>query len=177
MSCNNDGICQGWETSSCHDCGSHWNPSFDEIESFLENGAVQLTGRVNPNDPVIGCIQKCQPLTCNALNCEKLMCYAQCFCQVYESPVFDPLKNPGLSSVFKIKFCIQPVIDNNLSKDKVVYNIASVFTEIYSVLKKLRNSGELTTNVKTKEFLDSSKKKIVLQINCLLVLIVIRSQL
>gem|GEM_PF-3515256 len=98
-------------------------------------------------------------MTCNPTNCEKLTCYAKCACKTYESPVFDPSTFPGLTSAFKLKFCIVPVMENNIVDDKIVYNIASVFTEIYNVLQNLRNSGQMAVNVKTKEFLDSSLKK------------------
>jgi hypothetical protein len=49
-------------------------------------------------------------------------------------------------------------MDNKISKNKTVYNIASIFSEIYGVIQNLRNSGQMSINVKTKEFLDTSKK-------------------
>jgi len=61
--------------------------------------------------------------------------------------------------VFKIKFCVVPVMEHNLTTTKSVYNIAAIFTEIYNVLQNLRNSGQMMENVKTKEFLDSSLKE------------------
>ncbi len=159
LSCNNDGVCQNWETTTCPDCLSNGNPDFEEIQSLLQNAAEQSNDQISQDDPVLGCFQKCQSLPCNAMNCDKLVCYAKCSCQVYESPIFDAMEYPGLSSAFKIKFCIIPVIDNKLSTNKFVYNIASIFMEIHNVLQNLRNSGQLSTNVKTKEFLDSSKKE------------------
>jgi hypothetical protein len=74
---------------------------------------------------------------------------------LYESPTFNPDKNPGLTSIFKIKFCVAPVMENNISNSKTVYNIAAIFTEIYNVLQNLRNSGQMAVHVKTKEFLDN----------------------
>jgi hypothetical protein len=46
-------------------------------------------------------------------------------------------------------------MENTLSNNKTVHNIAAVFTEIYNVLQNLRNSGQMAINVKTKEFLDN----------------------
>lgn len=159
VSCNNDGICQSWETTTCFDCINEWgNPDFEEIQSMLTNAAEQSTGQIDADDPVLGCFQKCEWLACNATNCDKLVCYAKCACQTYDSPVFDPTTNPGLTSVFKIKFCIMPVMENKITRNKTVHNIASIFSEIYGVLQNLRNSGQLSINVKTKEFLDTSKK-------------------
>jgi len=160
VSCNNDGICDSWETTTCPDCTTQsWSQDFEEIQSLLENMAEQSDDEINIDDPVLWCFQKCQSLPCNATNCDKLVCYAKCSCQVYQSPIFDPLEMPWLTSVFKIKFCIIPVMENKLDSNKTVYNIASIFSEIHNVLQNLRNSGQMTTNVKTKEFLDSSKKE------------------
>ena len=159
VSCNNDGICQSWETTTCSDCINEWgNPDFEEIQSMLNNAAEQSNGQIDPEDPVLWCFQKCQTLPCNAINCDKLTCYAKCACKTYDSPMFDPITNPWLTSIFKIKFCIIPVMDNKISKNKTVYNIASIFSEIYGVIQNLRNSGQMSINVKTKEFLDTSKK-------------------
>jgi hypothetical protein len=52
-----------------------------------------------------------------------------------------------------------PVQENITTKEKMVYSISSIFAELYNVLQNLRNSGELTVSVKTKEFLDTSYKE------------------
>lgn len=160
ISCNNDWVYQDWESLDCPDNQSNgtWElPPIDEIEELL-NWAQQWTWGNDIDPQVLSCFQKCQDVPCNAMSCDKIMCYAKCACQVYESPYYDPWVTPGLTSVFKINFCIIPVINNPVSKDKTVYNINSVFSEIYFILKWLRNSGELTINKKTKEFLDTSLK-------------------
>lgn len=160
LSCNADNICQSWETPDCIDCIAEWtwNTTFEEIEQLL-NDAQQSWSGAGVDDQTLGCFQSCQQVPCNAMSCDKIVCYAKCACQVYESPVFDPSITPWLTSVFKIKFCIVPVLENQTTKNKMVYNIASIFTEIYNVLQNLRNSGELAVSVKTKEFLDTSYKK------------------
>jgi len=159
--CNNDGICDPWESTTCPDCISQWgNPDFEEIQDFLENLIDSDNGQINTDDPILSCYQKCQQLSCNPTNCDKLTCYAKCSCQVYSSPTYDPNINPGLTSIFQLKFCIIPVMENKITSNKIVYNIAAVFSEIYNVIQNLRNSGQLSTNVKTKEFLDTSKKDI-----------------
>lgn len=160
VSCNKDGICQTWETTTCPDCiNEWWNTDFEEIEALLNNAAEQSTGQVSPDDPILWCFQKCQSLPCNPLNCDKLVCYANCSCLTYDSPMFDPIKSPGLSSIFKIKFCPIPVMENKMTRNKTVYNIESIFRELHAVLENLKNSGQLSINTKTKEFLDSGKKK------------------
>lgn len=159
MSCNLDWACQNWETSDCEDCIGEWlwNTDFEEIEELL-NAAQQEWWNIDNMADELWCFQTCQTLPCNATSCDKMVCYAKCSCQVYESPIFNPVENPGLTSVFKIKFCIVPVMENKMNKWRTVYNLASVFTEIYNVLQNLRNSWEMTINVKTKEFLDTSLK-------------------
>ncbi len=160
MSCNLDGQCQNRESTDCEDCINEWwwNTDFEEIEELL-NAAQQSSWDLDDLANELWCFQTCQTLPCNATSCDKLVCYAKCSCQVYESPTFDPLENPWLSSVFKIKFCIVPVMENKMNEWRTVYNLASVLTEIYNVLQNLRNSWELAINVKTKEFLDSSLKE------------------
>ncbi len=160
MSCDLDWVCQNWESSDCEDCVNEWwgNTDFEEIEALL-NAAQQSSWDLDDMADELWCFQTCQTLPCNATSCDKLVCYAKCSCQMYESPTFDPVQNPWLTSVFKIKFCIVPVMENKMNKWKTVYNLASVLTEVYNVLQNLRNSGELAINVKTKEFLDSSLKE------------------
>lgn len=159
-SCNMDNQCQSWESNDCSDCIGQWqwDDSFDQIEQLL-NDAQQLWSWDEINEQVLWCFQSCQNVPCNAMSCDKLVCYAKCACQVYESPIFDPSITPGLTSVFKINFCIVPVQENTTTKDKMVYTVSSIFTELYNVLQNLRNSGELAVSVKTKEFLDTSYKE------------------
>lgn len=159
ISCNLDNICQDWETPDCRDCIGEWmwDTTFDEIEALL-NAAQQTWADLSANNQVLWCFQQCESVPCNAMSCDKIVCYAKCSCKLYESPIFDPLVTTGLTSVFKIKFCMIPVVENNLTKNKIVYNITSIFTEIYNVLQNLRNSGEMAVHVKTKEFLDTSYK-------------------
>lgn len=184
MSCNLDNICQDWETPDCADCIGEWmgDTTFEEIEALL-NAAQQTWVDLSGNNQALWCFQQCESVPCNATSCDKIVCYAKCSCQLYESPTFSSISFSwfdntsdlvndvisqwvdwlntvftGLTSVFKIKFCIIPVVENQISKSKTVYNIASIFTEIYNVLQNLRNSGQMAINVKTKEFLDTSYK-------------------
>jgi hypothetical protein len=104
-------------------------------------------------------MQNCSAQQCTPTSCPKLVCYAKCACQTIESPFFDPQQYPGLSPVFKIKFCIIPATDTSIDSKKMVYNIFSIFQEIYNVLQKLRDSGQLMVSIKTNELLDSSYKE------------------
>ncbi len=157
MSCNGDGVYQDWESPGCSDASSSSSTGvsdIDQIEALLN--AAQQSGYDISDDPsALWCFQKCESVPCNATSCDKIICYAKCSCILYESPTFNPQINPWLTSVFKIKFCVVPVMENNLSTSKTVYNIAAIFSEIYKVLQDLRNSGEMAINVKTKEFLDN----------------------
>ena len=156
MSCNGDGVYQDWESSDCSDASSSSSTGvsdIDQIEALL-NAAQQSGSNFDEENPVLWCFQKCESVPCNATSCDKIICYAKCSCLLYESPTFNPEITPGLTSIFKIKFCVVPVMENNLSNNKTIYNIAAIFSEIYKVLQNLRNSGQMAVNVKTKEFLD-----------------------
>ncbi len=161
ISCNGDWVYQDWESQECDDASassSTWVSDIDQIEALL-NAAQQSGSNFDAENPVLWCFQKCEEVPCNATSCDKIICYAKCSCILYESPVFSGDINPGLTSVFKIKFCVVPVMENSLSTSKTVYNIAAIFSEIYKVLQDLRNSGEMAINVKTKEFLDNGLKE------------------
>ncbi len=159
VSCNLDNTCQDWETTDCADCigGWMWDTTFEEIEALL-NSAQQTWANISWDNQALWCFQKCEEVPCNATSCDKIVCYAKCSCQLYESNTFNPAKNPWLTSVFKIKFCMIPVVENQISKNKTVRNIAAIYTELYNVLQNLRNSGQMAINVKTKEFMDTSLK-------------------
>ena len=177
LNCNNDGICQNRESNSCPDCkttsyDTNDPSSFEEIQTILEN-AIENWDEILEDDPVLGCLQECSLLSCKTTDCPKLTCYAKCLCQTYS---FDTnqlnLTNDnttitwlnktisaiGLSSDFSIKFCIIPAVWVE-SKNKNIYNIASIFSEINDVLNNLKNSWEMWINIKPKEFLESSKQE------------------
>jgi len=162
LSCNNDGVYQDWESSECPDTsnqGTWWITTIEEIEELFNAASQDSWYNFGDDDSGLWCFQKCEDVPCNATSCDKILCYAKCSCLLYESKTFDPSITPGLTSVFKIKFCVVPVMEHNLTTNKSVYNIESIFIEIYNVLQNLRNSGQMMENVKTKEFLDSSLKE------------------
>ena len=162
ISCNNDGVYQDWESQDCPDASAASSSGVSDVSQIeaLLNAATQQSGsNFDEDGSVLWCFQKCDSVPCNATSCDKILCYAKCSCLLYESPTFNPSITPGLTSVFKIKFCVVPVMENNLSTKKTVYNIAAIFTEIYKVLQDLRNSGQMAVNVKTKEFLDNWLKE------------------
>ena len=152
MSCNGNGICETWESTTCQDCipSSGWSTYPEEMMNFVEE---------NPefaNYPqVLACFSSCNSTPCTATSCDRLACYAKCLCLSYESPIYDPIRNPWLWALFKLKFCVVPVMDHKVVTSKKVYNLASVFSEINAVIQNLRNSGQLMLNKKTREFLDA----------------------
>ena len=84
---------------------------------------------------------------------------AKCFCTTYESKFFDPTVYPGLSPVFKIKFCVIPATEVQKSNEKTVRSIQSVFDVMYDLVADLKYGGETMPTVKTKTYLDSSYMK------------------
>ena len=150
--CNHNGICDLWESPSCNECAISWWWSHETHEGQLIFGEIPEI----PDDPeTLNCFASCSSQPCTATSCERLMCYAKCLCITYESPFFDPAEFPWLWTVFKMKFCVQPVMDHKTSTTKKVYNIATIFIEINNLIQDLRNSGELMVNKKTKEFLEA----------------------
>lgn len=117
----------------------------------------------------ISCFSSCNSIPCTATSCDRLACYAQCLCLSYESPSIEPtviswflvdnVVVPWLPSIFKIKFCLQPVQDGKPSKSKKVSNLETIIKEINTVIQNLRNSWELMLNKKTREYADASLQK------------------
>lgn len=152
LACNHNGICDLWESPSCNECAvSWWWSQVTEDVQWILHEAPELL-----DDPeALSCFQSCSDQPCTATSCEKLTCYAKCLCISYETPFFDPAKYPWLWPVFKLKFCVQPVMDHKISTTKKVYNIATIFIELNNIIQDLRNSGDLMVNKKTKEFLEA----------------------
>ena len=150
----NDLICEYDENCnqpSWTSWGSQWGPS-------------QWTWSGNNSIPDIdeeteSCFQSCNEIPCNEKSCDRLACYAKCLCISYESPFFDPLENPWLWPIFKLKFCIQPVQEHKIVTSQKVNNLESVVNTINIVIQDLRNSWELMLNKKTKELLDAGFQK------------------
>ncbi len=177
LNCNNDSICQDRESDSCPDCqSSSYDPedpsSFEEIQAILEN-IIEQWEEIPEDDPVLGCVQKCDLMPCGATECPKLVCYAKCFCQIYSFDTDDldltsdntnitwlnkPIRSIGLSSKFAIKFCIIPAIWWEV-QTKTIYSITSIFSELNNILENLKNSGNMWINIKPKEFLEHTKKE------------------
>lgn len=156
--CNNDMICQGWETVSCPDCmwTTGGGSDLDEIEDVLNS--VQELWDEELDEATVSCIANCRE-TQNAIE-SKVLCVAKCLCKTIESPLFDPIETPWLWPIFKLKYCIIPVTDvSGISKSVTVDTVESIFLEIYKILDWLRNSGELMVSEKTRELVDSAYKK------------------
>ena len=152
FSCNHNGICEeSFESATCADC-THTPPEEDSPElSWLLNH-VLLTWL---NAQTLSCFSSCSDIPCTATSCDRLVCYAKCLCLTYESPYYDPVENPWLWALFKLKFCVIPVVEHKVVTTKKVSNLASVFNEINNVVQNLRDSGQLMLNKKTKEFLEA----------------------
>lgn len=159
ISCNNDWFCDPFETSSCPDCQSSlswwsWNNSWTvtDIEEILNY--INWIGDDIEDSNYFSCFSNCENISWKN-SAEKLTCYAKCLCLTYESPIFDPAVHPGMSPMFKLKFCVIPVADSEVTSNKKVYSLSAVITELYNVVKWLRNSWNLMLSKKTKEFLDA----------------------
>lgn len=153
LSCNHNGFCDNWESVSCEDCiqwSSWWNQwSWWNGDNSLNDFLSILDQQTQT------CFSSCSNIPCTATSCDRLTCYAKCLCISYESPFFDPVENLWLWTLFKIKFCIQPVMDHKVTTTKKVFNLASIISEINTILQNLRNSWELMLNKKTREYMEA----------------------
>lgn len=152
-------------TGTSWDWDDDWDDDWDEadmqwLKDYLDSLWVQASWDFNDYPQTLWCIQTCDLLPCNAMSCDKAICYAKCLCQHIESPDFDPNVNPWLTSVFKLDICIVPVLQNEFLDNKVVYNISEIFTALYNVLQNLKNSWQMATSTKTTEFIDTSFKEL-----------------
>lgn len=159
-SCNTDAICDANESCGCADCIS--TPSCTQL---LSSGANQILENMwdNPDaqQEAKSCMEQCdeQKTTFLEMWSNIAVCYARCLCQTFESPVFDPVENPGLTSNFKIEFCMVPPQDSSYTRSKIVKTLEAIISNIKGVLQDLKEWGKMRVSVKTKEFLDSSMIK------------------
>lgn len=152
LSCNNNWRCERWESSTCPDCfpepwedpgsGGTVNESGDDQEMAWSENEKK-------------CFESCNNVPCTATSCDRLACYAKCVCISYSSDLYDPLKIKWLSSAFKLEFCAVPVLDSKVATTKKVSNLEMVISELYNVIRNLRNSWELQIDKKTKEYMDA----------------------
>ena len=158
LKCNNDYICQDWETESCADCiwVSGGVSDLEDIQDVLN--AVQTLWEEELDEKTVECISNCRQVQKTVDS--QIMCIAKCLCNTIESPMFDPIEQPWLWPIFKLKYCIIPVTEVSwISKEKKVKSIEGIFLEIHKLLEWLRNSGELMVSEKTRELIDSAYKK------------------
>ena len=147
--------------------GESWNPNPDlppQIPDDLED-LINNNPELSWDTETLTCFSSCNDISCTATSCDRLACYANCLCLNYESPEIgsatiswlfvDNVVLPWLWSIFKIKFCLQPVQDGKVSSSKKVNNLESIIKEINTVIQNLRNSWQLMLNKKTREFLDA----------------------
>lgn len=164
LMCNNNLICEPGETDICGDCKTVTNENWEEItvtENDVEEVSEILSALEDSTDQksietVKNCYESCEWLWAS----DKIICIAKCSCGVRESEsFFDPVKHPGMSPIFKVKFCTIPPKANTFSKKSTVKTIEAISNTLYAIVASLRNSGQLTTQVKTKEYLDTARAR------------------
>ena len=157
LQCNNDFVCDSWESTTCEDCipMSSGTTVVSEVEDLINSMTMQEWEEVSQQ--TLSCVNKCHGTQDSVESL--LLCVAKCFCTTYESSFFDPTKFPGLSPVFKIKFCVIPATEVQKSNEKIVRSIQSVFDVMYDLVADLKYGWETMPTVKTKTYLDSSYMK------------------
>lgn len=152
LSCNNNWRCEIRESSTCSDClPLPWEEPNPEGSGNGSEGEQEESW----TDKAKKCFKSCDNIPCTATSCDRLACYAKCVCYSYDSDLYNPLENVWLSSAFKLEICAVPVLDSKVATTKKVSNLEMVINELYNVIWNLRNSGELQTNKKTREFMDA----------------------
>lgn len=157
LQCNNDFVCDSRESTTCEDCLpiASGTTVVAEVEDLINSMTMQEWEEVSQQ--TLSCVNKCHGTQDSVESL--LLCVAKCFCTTYESSFFDPTKFPGLSPVFKIKFCVIPATEVQKSNEQIVRSIQSVFDVMYDLVADLKYGWETMPTVKTKTYLDSSYMK------------------
>ena len=138
------------------DPNSWWDSNPPEDPDWQNNpGWTSGDDQLFDDPQVQTCFSSCNSVPCSAKGCDRLACYAKCLCLTYESPFFDPVSNPWLWPVFKLKFCIQPVQEHKILTSQKVYTLESTVNSLNIIIQDLRNGWQLMLNKKTKEMMDA----------------------
>ena len=157
LQCNNDYICDNWESTTCPDCmqTASWTTVLAEMEDLMNSLVMEWWDEVS--EQTVACMTNCwQTQTTPEA---KLLCVAKCRCKTYESKQFDPSVYPGLSPIFKLKFCVIPATQVESPNVKIARSVQTVVDKLYDLLSDLRNGWSTMPAVKTKTYLDSSYMK------------------
>lgn len=138
------------------------HPTQEQVEMAI-NTAVTKTFDLSsgPDDAdVQSCMSSCSSLPF----LDQLVCQSACLCSKFESPALGNTTTDKIGvtipkGAFALRFCRVAPVATQMKKNKRVYSIEEIFTEIRNIFTTMRQSGQLFKTVKTKEFLDSSMKK------------------
>lgn len=138
------------------------NPTQQQVEMAINTAvdqAFDLSSGPDDED-VQSCLSECSSLPF----LDMLVCQSACLCSKFESPALgnDATDKAGVSIpkwAFAVRFCRVAPVAAQMKKNKRVYSIEEIFTEIRNIFTTMRQSGQLFKTVKTKEFLDSWMKK------------------
>lgn len=157
LQCNNDFICDSWESTTCPDCMPLESGStvISEVEDLINS--LDLWSWDEVSQQTMLCVENCRKTQTTVES--KLLCVAKCFCTTYESKQFDPTQFPWLSPIFKMKLCVIPATQVEKSNVKIVRSIQSVFDVMYDLVSELKYWWWTMPAVKTKTYLDSSYMK------------------
>ncbi len=152
LSCNKNGVCDGFETESCSDCDED-SEDLKDIKSAV--ASAENFWDLEDLDNLKSCL-----LSCNSWTIEnKMACIAKCSCDTIESPLYDSDTFPWYSSMFKIRYCMVPPKNSSFSNQTTVQSIEEILQNIEWVMKTLKNSGMLTPKNITREYMDQSNQK------------------
>ena len=100
------------------------------------------------NNKLQQCVNKCDTMKPG----DKAVCKARCMCGTKYSS----------NGMFGISVCTVPVPQGEVLGGKSVQSVEEVVDELNEILSALRNSGQLIKHIKSKEFLETSLRKIKL---------------
>lgn len=153
LQCNNDYVCDSWESSTCPDCVGifTWDTTSDEVSNML-NELVMEDGEEVSQQTLL-CFDKC--LETQKTSDTKLLCVAKCFC----TDVWSDVGVAWMTSSFRLKFCVVPAIWQKFQMDNGMYSVWELFNEMNDLVSDLKNQWNTLSTVKTKSFFDSSYVK------------------
>ena len=154
LSCNNNWICDGFESSSCSDCKKQSSENLEAMNSAID--LMESNWKLESLEYVKSCIKKCGDA--DASWTDKVACIAQCTCVLFESWVRDSAKHPWYWPVFKIRFCTVPPSETPFHKQATVNSIEEILINMKNIRFSLRDSWQLTPKNKTREGFDQSNQ-------------------
>lgn len=125
---------QGWSSSEPDD----WN-----IQEYIET--------ILNSESSASCFNDCQSLPPS----ERVICQIQCLCFSVSLPQHEDPRLQSINDMLKVRFCMVPVQNMEVSKWVSIYSFDDILTRIHAITYNLVNNWEMIKYQKAPEFFNS----------------------